>query len=218
MVTLHEGQYTFLIISHPLLLRTNNVSDKRCRENWNTHLCSIIFFLRKLYRLWDNGEKFVQGRPQTTIWCMLIACWIPGVTNTHSDSVIHIAFPLQQWLHECALCYNILTLLVLLYYTVHFFITLSSSYIPICRVKVTCTSKASISHLYFLIFHHLLHTCPCLWKHLFQFNLLTFLWSVHMFAFLYFLSPFWCPFLSVLYGHTTAIFISFYGMTSGLTL
>ena len=121
------------------------------------------------------GKNFVQqSRPQMTIWCMPIACWIPGVTNTHSDSVICIAFPLQQWLHECALCYIILTLLVLLlYYTVHFFITLLSSYIPICRMKVTCTSKASISHLHFLIFHHLLHTYPCLWKHLFQFNRLT---------------------------------------------
>ena len=121
------------------------------------------------------GKNVVQqGRPQMTMWCMLIACWILVFTNTHSDCVILIAFPLQQWLHKCALCYIILTLLVLLlYYTVHFFIRLSSSCIPMCGMKVT--SKASISHLHFLIFHHLLHTCPCLWKHLFQFSQLTFL-------------------------------------------
>jgi len=30
--TLHEDQYTFLIISRSVLLRMRNVSDKRCRE------------------------------------------------------------------------------------------------------------------------------------------------------------------------------------------
>ena len=33
---------------------------------------------------------------------MRIACWIPKVTKTHSEYVILIAFPLQQWLHEGA--------------------------------------------------------------------------------------------------------------------
>ena len=43
-----------------------------------------------------------RGRPQMTIWRMRIACWIPKDTNTHSEYVIRIAFPLQQWLHERA--------------------------------------------------------------------------------------------------------------------
>jgi len=34
--TLHEDQYTFLIISRSVLLRMRNVSDKSCRENQNT--------------------------------------------------------------------------------------------------------------------------------------------------------------------------------------
>ena len=34
---------------------------------------------------------------------MRIACWIPKVTNTRSEYVIIIAFPLQKWLHERAL-------------------------------------------------------------------------------------------------------------------
>jgi len=34
------------------------------------------------------------------IWRMRAACWIPKVTNTHSEYIILIAFPLQQWLHE----------------------------------------------------------------------------------------------------------------------
>jgi len=29
--------------------------------------------------------------------------WIPKAANTHSEYVILIAFPHQQWLHECAL-------------------------------------------------------------------------------------------------------------------
>jgi len=37
-----------------------------------------------------------------TIWRVRIACWITKATNIHSEYVIHIAFPLQQWLHERA--------------------------------------------------------------------------------------------------------------------
>jgi len=32
---------------------------------------------------------------------MHIACMITKTTDTHSEYVIHIAFPQQQWLHEC---------------------------------------------------------------------------------------------------------------------
>jgi hypothetical protein len=37
------------------------------------------------------------------IWSMRFACWIPKATITHSEYVILIAFPLQQWLRERAL-------------------------------------------------------------------------------------------------------------------
>ena len=37
-----------------------------------------------------------------TIWHICFACRITKATNTHSVYVILIAFPLQQWLHECA--------------------------------------------------------------------------------------------------------------------
>jgi len=33
---------------------------------------------------------------------MRIARWVPTATNTHSEYVILIAFPLRQWLHERA--------------------------------------------------------------------------------------------------------------------
>ena len=52
-----------------------------------------------------------------TIWRMRIACWITKATDTHSEYVLtHIAFPLQQWLHERAsiLHYKYFALSVLL--------------------------------------------------------------------------------------------------------
>jgi hypothetical protein len=40
--------------------------------------------------------------PQMAIWLIRFACWISKATNTHSDCVILIVFPLQQRLHESA--------------------------------------------------------------------------------------------------------------------
>jgi hypothetical protein len=50
--------------------------------------------------IWKNIVEL--GRPQMKIWHICIACWIPRATNTHSEYVILIAFPLPQWLHERA--------------------------------------------------------------------------------------------------------------------
>jgi len=44
----------------------------------------------------------IRGRPQTTVSRTRIARYIPKATNTHSNYVIIIAFPQQQWLHESA--------------------------------------------------------------------------------------------------------------------
>jgi len=50
-----------------------------------THIiCFITFFIVE----WD--------RPQITIWFMRSVCWITKATNTHSEYVIHIAFPLKS--------------------------------------------------------------------------------------------------------------------------
>ena len=43
-----------------------------------------------------------QGRPKETIWGTRIACWISKATHTHSQYIILIASPLQQWLQEHA--------------------------------------------------------------------------------------------------------------------
>jgi hypothetical protein len=66
-------------------------------------LCSIIpppphpyTENRAVYEItWTNLVQL--DRPQTTTWRMRIACRIPKATNTHSEYVTLIAFPLQQW-------------------------------------------------------------------------------------------------------------------------
>jgi hypothetical protein len=55
-------------------------------EKIKTHImCSVTFFKnRAAYDIiWNNNVE--QGRPQTTIWLMRIACWIPKATNTHTQ-------------------------------------------------------------------------------------------------------------------------------------
>jgi hypothetical protein len=97
---------TFMIIYRWILLRMRNVSYKSCRENQNTHFVfNSFFFFRKSYRLWDNLEKYctaVQDTDDSIIRRMRCACRIIKATNTHSQYVIVIAFPLLQSLHERA--------------------------------------------------------------------------------------------------------------------
>ena len=77
-----------------------NVSDKSCRENQNTHFICSIFFI-----FWDaimRKNVVEPDRSQMAIWRMRIECWIIKATNTHSDYLILIAFPQQQWSYERA--------------------------------------------------------------------------------------------------------------------
>ena len=80
-------------------------------EKIKTHIvCSVTFFFfenRADYQtIW--GKKCTAGRPQMTIWRMLIACWIPKATDTHSEYVILTPFLQQQWSNVRAsiLCYT----------------------------------------------------------------------------------------------------------------
>ena len=103
--TLHEDQYTFLNISSSFLLRMRNVSVGFV-EKIKTHIpWSITFFFENstFYKImWKNIVE--RGRPQMAIWRIRVACWIPKATYRHSEYVIPITFPLQQWLHECYVC------------------------------------------------------------------------------------------------------------------
>jgi hypothetical protein len=75
----------------------SSVSGKSCRENQNTHfmLSNVFIYLENLgicEITWKNTVE--KGRPQMTMWRTRIVCWIPKATNTHSEYVILIAFPL----------------------------------------------------------------------------------------------------------------------------
>ena len=75
-------------------------------------LCSItLLYLENRYVyeiMWKNVVD--RGRPQVTVRLMRIACCVTKATNTHSQYVILIAFPLQYWLHERASMLRYITL------------------------------------------------------------------------------------------------------------
>jgi hypothetical protein len=60
---------------------------------------------RKSCCLSDNVEIYGRARQTTDdniIWRMRFACLIAKATDTHSEYIILIAFPRQQWLSERA--------------------------------------------------------------------------------------------------------------------
>ena len=66
-------------------------------------MLSKFFFLENgaVYEImWKNIVE--RGRTQMTVWRTRIACRVPKATNTHSQYIILIAFPLQHWLHKRA--------------------------------------------------------------------------------------------------------------------
>jgi len=72
-------------------------------QKTKTHILCSVTFSRKSRRLWDNVEKYCTARQATDdsmthAHCMLI----PKATDTHSEYVTLISFPLQQSLHERA--------------------------------------------------------------------------------------------------------------------
>ena len=103
MMTLHADQCAYLVISCSVLLILRNVSDKRYRENQNTHFTFNNFSEnRAVYEIMINIFRVGQVKDDKIIQRMLIACRIPMATGTHSEYVILIVMPLQQWLHESA--------------------------------------------------------------------------------------------------------------------
>jgi len=63
--------------------------------------------------MWRNILE--PDRPQITLWRMRIAPWITKTTDTLSEYLMFIAFPLLQWLHErvSVLRFTIIACLVL---------------------------------------------------------------------------------------------------------
>ena len=76
---------------------------------------SLFFLNRAVYkRIWKNIAE--PDRPQMTMCCMCIACWIPKTTNTHSEYAILIDLPLQQWLHESASMLRLVPIIISIFY------------------------------------------------------------------------------------------------------
>jgi len=92
-----------MTISHRILLRSRNVSEKICRENQSTHFVFRNFSPPEKRAVFEIIRKNAvePDRPQMTIRRMRIACWIPKATDTNSEYIILIVFP-RQWLLESA--------------------------------------------------------------------------------------------------------------------
>jgi hypothetical protein len=72
-------------------------------EKIKTHFMSNNFFFSKIVLFMRYAKNIAESdRPQLTIRRIRIACWIHKAIDTHSEYVILIAFPLQQWLRELA--------------------------------------------------------------------------------------------------------------------
>ena len=71
------------------------------------NLCSVNFLeYRAVYEM--RLKSIVEPeRPQMTIWRIRVACWLPNVTNTHSEYVMFIAFQLQKLLPKSALVLHV---------------------------------------------------------------------------------------------------------------
>jgi len=85
-----------LIISCLILLSMSYVLDKSCRENQNMHFMFSNFF-RRSFRFRDKVEKYCRAGQATDNITrrMRIAYRIPKATNTCSEYVIFILYPLE---------------------------------------------------------------------------------------------------------------------------
>ena len=112
--------------SRPVLIRMRTFSDKHCRENQNTHLCSITFFSNIVPFKRQRGKSFYSRTGQRRQYgsCashaeyvrlyIYIYIYIHTHTHTHTHTLAHThththteyailaVMPLQQWLHQSA--------------------------------------------------------------------------------------------------------------------
>ena len=120
---LHEYLRTFMIITRSIIPKIRNVSDKSCRENQNTVLCSVTF-PRMSCLLRGTVEEYRTARQATEdniMRCMRFACWITKATNTlkicnthcFSTATMIPRMPLHvtSYIHGTSCCLRILTIL-----------------------------------------------------------------------------------------------------------
>jgi hypothetical protein len=94
--------FTFKTIARSVLIRMRSFSDEICRGNQNKQnryfFLETLPFIRQCIKFCKAGQT-IEGN---TIWRMRFACWMTKAKDTNSEYVTLIAFPLQQWLNECA--------------------------------------------------------------------------------------------------------------------
>jgi len=91
------------MISRFVLLKMRHPSDIRYRENQTIYFMLNYFLFLKIVPLWDNVEICGTPRQATDgniIRRMRFACRTTKTTDAHSERVIIIVFPQQQWLRE----------------------------------------------------------------------------------------------------------------------
>jgi hypothetical protein len=131
--TLHRHKYTFFTISHSVLLRMRNAAYKSYRENKNTHFMFSNILLKIVP--WDKVKKYRTAQRATDaniMQRMCFACWITKLTDTHSEYVMLIAFPLQQWLHERTSVFRYMYIACLVRFASPCYFSLQSSTMHAC--------------------------------------------------------------------------------------
>ena len=81
----------FMIISHWILLKMRNISDKSCKGKQNTYLL-LNNSLRKSFGLRNSEGKYGRARQVTddsVIRRMCFVCWIIKDTHTHTQTHTH---------------------------------------------------------------------------------------------------------------------------------
>jgi len=128
-----------MMISRSAFLGRRNIWNEDCRDDeYTCFVFNNFSFLAVSEVMCENIAA--PGRPQVTTWRMRIAWWIPQSTNTLSECVILIAFPLQQWLYELSVMLRYTSIACLVSHglgTVDCFQALMYVYnrIVICRTK-----------------------------------------------------------------------------------
>jgi hypothetical protein len=93
--TLREDVCTCVVIFRWIIFGVGNVRTRILQEI-KTHILSRNFVFQKILLLWVNVEVHARVRQATEenkMRGMRFACWIPKVTNIHSEYVIRIALP-----------------------------------------------------------------------------------------------------------------------------
>ena len=99
--TLHKDQNTFLQYRTKLLLELEIFRTKFVEEI-KRRISYTINVFRKSCRLWDIVEKYCGAEQATGANMAHVHCVLDISGYKYSDYIILTAFPLRQWLQECA--------------------------------------------------------------------------------------------------------------------